>query len=249
MTDFVDENGEIFTDTPLPPMMVVTQINLIAEALAKAQGEMHNAALNQKNYYGRSYADLGSIREATVPALSKHGIALVQRIEDNGNGLRLVTSLIHASGQTLTSIHPLPANAANAQAFGSALTYARRYAWGAICGIASEADDDAEAAVVVRYAQPEQREPTTSGRKPPPIKADVVKEPLKEAQPKEDKPKFSDLVKTAAKESDYARLDQLRANYQAQLRSLKETDPEAFTYLETDLKSIYTDGLLTNANQ
>ena len=68
-------------------------------ALAKAQGEMPNAVLNKVNpHFGSRYADIASIRDATVPALSKHGLSIRQFCRFNGDKLVLVTKLGHESG-------------------------------------------------------------------------------------------------------------------------------------------------------
>jgi hypothetical protein len=122
------------------------QINELVTALAKAQAEMENAPMLSENPHFRSkYADLASIRNATIPHLAKHGLALFQVTEMNGNGLLLVTRLGHTSGQEVKSVYPIPYSD-NPHVMGSALTYAKRYSWAAICGIAAEEDDDANAA-------------------------------------------------------------------------------------------------------
>jgi hypothetical protein len=56
------------------------------------------------------------------------------------------TVFIHESGETVSAgkLH-VPASKLDAQGFGSALTYARRYSLMAACGIAPE-DDDGNAA-------------------------------------------------------------------------------------------------------
>ncbi len=87
----------------------------IAAALAKAQSEMSNAPMNRVNPHFKSkYADLASIRDAVIPALTKHGIALVQttimprdRRGSTGSFI-LVTTLLHSSGQYIESAYPLP---------------------------------------------------------------------------------------------------------------------------------------------
>jgi hypothetical protein len=118
------------------------QINELVTALAKAQAEMQNAPYNQTNPAFKSkYADLASIRDATIPALAKHGLSLFQMTKLNGEGMSLVTRLAHSSGQWIESTYPLPI-ADRPHIMGSAITYARRYSWAAICGIAAEADDD-----------------------------------------------------------------------------------------------------------
>jgi hypothetical protein len=127
--------------------MTSDQINELVGALAKAQGEMDNAPMLSENPHFRSkYADLASIRNATVPHLAKNGLALFQSISAvNGSGLLLVTRLAHSSGQWVESAYPIPLDS-KPHIMGSAITYARRYSWAAICGIAAEEDDDANAA-------------------------------------------------------------------------------------------------------
>src|SRR5690606_32805591 len=92
------------------------------------------------------YADLAAIRDAVTPSLTKNGISIVQMTgEDNGR-LIVKTRLMHSSGQWLQSEYPITNDINKPQAMGSALTYARRYSLAAICGIASEEDDDGNAA-------------------------------------------------------------------------------------------------------
>jgi hypothetical protein len=126
-------------------MRTSDKIDLLATALAKAQSEMKNAVFNKVNPHFKSkYADLGSIRDAVIPALTKNGIAVAQGTTFLSNQWCVVTSLIHSSGQYISSDYPFALD--KPQAMGSAYTYARRYSLAAICGIASEEDDDANAA-------------------------------------------------------------------------------------------------------
>ena len=124
------------------------QINEIAAALSKAQGEMKNAFLNKVNPHFKSkYADLACIRDAVTPALSKHGIAVVQGTEISGTQmghLIVFTRLVHSSGQWVESEFPVAID--KPQAMGSGITYGRRYTLSAITNIAADEDDDANAA-------------------------------------------------------------------------------------------------------
>ena len=121
-------------------------IGKLAEALAAAQGEMKNAPLNKVNPHFKSkFADLSSIRDASIPALSKHGIAVTQTFESSETGTMLVTTLMHKSGEWITSACPIMADKGGPQPFGSATTYARRYGLGAIVGISADDDDDGNA--------------------------------------------------------------------------------------------------------
>lgn len=121
-------------------------IDLLATALAAAQGELKNAKINRQNpHFKNRYADLASVRDAISPALTKHGIAVTQTMKVSEGAFMLETMLIHKSGQWIASDYPLPLNA-KPQELGSALTYARRYSLSSLVNIAADDDDDAEAA-------------------------------------------------------------------------------------------------------
>lgn len=119
----------------------------LATALAKAQAECENVAMNKVNPHFRSkYADLAAVRDAIVPVFSKYGISIVQAPNIDGNGFGLETRLIHSSGEEMVWVFPLPMDVNKMQSIGSAISYARRYTLSAIAGIASEEDDDGNAA-------------------------------------------------------------------------------------------------------
>lgn len=123
--------------------------NEIAAALAKAQTEMGNPAFDSQNPHFRSkFASLAAVRNAVIPVLAKHGIACVQNITTGDNTILCTTTLLHSSGQAI-AFGPLtlPVAKADAQGFGSAATYARRYALMAVAGVVGDDDDDGNAAV------------------------------------------------------------------------------------------------------
>lgn len=124
------------------------QINDLALALSKAQGEMRPAKKDADNPFFKSkYADIASVWEACREALSKNELAVVQQpMITNGRGNILVTTLVHKSGQWMRSYTPVLQKDDTAQAFGSGITYARRYSLSAMLGIAPEEDDDGNAA-------------------------------------------------------------------------------------------------------
>lgn len=114
----------------------------IVAALAAAQAEFPKITKSQTNsHFGSKYADLADVLEVVRPTLAKHGIALVQLVEDRDDGTVLVTKLLHESGEIVSSM-PLPIDGLTSQQIGSAMTYARRYAALAICGVHPEGDDD-----------------------------------------------------------------------------------------------------------
>jgi hypothetical protein len=122
------------------------QINELATALSKAQGEITGALKDSSNPFFKSkYADLASCWDACRTQLSKNGLSVIQTTEVFDGTLMVVTTLAHSSGQWVTGLLPVKAKDDGPQAQGSGITYARRYALAAIVGIA-QVDDDAESA-------------------------------------------------------------------------------------------------------
>lgn len=125
-------------------------INELAAALAKAQAEIQNPKFDSQNpHYKNKFASLAAVRNAIVPAFAKHGLSLIQELTTTPEHcISCLTMILHSSGQNLR-IGPLvmPASKADAQGYGSAATYARRYALLAAAGVVGEEDDDANAAV------------------------------------------------------------------------------------------------------
>jgi hypothetical protein len=115
----------------------------IATALVKAQKAFGPALKSSTNPHFKSrYADLAACVEAVIDALNENGIALVQHSHECADGIIIETIFIHESGETISGgkLH-VPATKQDAQGYGSAMTYARRYSLQAACGIAPEDDD------------------------------------------------------------------------------------------------------------
>lgn len=126
-------------------------INEIATALAKAQAVMRGATKDSTNpYFSSKYADLASVWEACREALTQNEISVIQpTMPSEKDEILLETILMHSSGQWVSSITQIPVAKADAQGFGSALTYARRYGLSSMAGIAPE-DDDGNAAAAAK---------------------------------------------------------------------------------------------------
>ena len=123
-------------------------IKELAAALAKAQGVMKGAIKDSANPFFKSrYADLASVVEAIRAAFSANGLSYIQTVEPSDKDeVRVETTLLHASGEWIScGILSLPVSKIDAQGYGSALTYARRYSLSAAVGVAPE-DDDGNAA-------------------------------------------------------------------------------------------------------
>jgi hypothetical protein len=142
-------------------MITSEQINELAAALAKAQGQIQGAVKDSTNPAFKSrYADLASVWDACRVALSLNGLAVLQGPALVGQGVSVTTRLLHSSGQWAESTLVLPMDKATAQGAGSAITYARRYALAAMVGVAPDDDDDGNAASQTAPKQQPKPEPT-----------------------------------------------------------------------------------------
>src|SRR4051794_31536751 len=118
------------------------KIGALATALAKAQGEIANpeksltatieSPFPREGQRTFRYASLSTGLEIVRKCLGQHEIATVQSTAiDRDSGLiRLTTTLVHASGEWVSSDWPVcPASETSVpHRMGAALTYARRYA-------------------------------------------------------------------------------------------------------------------------
>lgn len=138
-------------------------INSLITALSQAQGKFENPSPNRENpHYKSKYADLAKVIDASKAVMAEFGLAITHATEIREDKLILITTLWHKSGEFLVSEWPLPLG--RPQEMGSALTYARRYNLGQILGIATDFDDDGEAAEDHKQRQ----EPGKQTRKPIP---------------------------------------------------------------------------------
>lgn len=118
----------------------------LAAALAKAQAAMKPALKDSTNPHFKSkYADLTSVWEACRDALTKNGLSVVQTTEFDGDNVWIETMLLHSSGEMIKGRYPLRPTQATPQGYGSAISYARRYALAAMVGVVAD-DDDGQAA-------------------------------------------------------------------------------------------------------
>lgn len=118
-------------------------------ALVKAQKDFGPALKKKQNPHLQSkYADLAACMEAVTDALNNNGLALVQHTHECTDGVTVETVFLHESGESYSTgkLH-VPANKKDAQGYGSALTYARRYSLMTACGIAPEDDDGHKAKI------------------------------------------------------------------------------------------------------
>lgn len=138
----------------------------LASALAKVQGQLQPAAKNASNPFFKSeYADLGSVVESARDLMAANGLSVSQfpgasiARESGGYSATLTTIMMHESGEWLEQELTIPLAKVDPQGYGSAITYARRYALAAALGIVTGDDDDGNAA--------SQRQNGASSKPPP----------------------------------------------------------------------------------
>lgn len=154
-------------------MDVVVTKNLDA-ALAKAMQIMKNPIKDCTNPHFRAgYASLESVlSEIKGPCLA-NGLVVTQAAFPLGEVWVLETELRHApSGEGRKALFPLtPGAKLDAQAYGSAMSYARRYSLLALFGLAAEDDDGNVATASAKSApsKPAARPAAPAQRPTPPL--------------------------------------------------------------------------------
>ena len=125
-------------------------------ALVAAQADMPAVEPNKQNPHFRSmFVSLDHLIAKTRPVLNKHGLSISQWPSVTEHGPVLRTVVAHESGGRLEADTPLLMQKQDMQQLGSAVTYARRYAWASACGISAEEDDDGESIAADEVARPQ----------------------------------------------------------------------------------------------
>jgi ERF superfamily len=126
---------------------------LVKDKTAKVKSKRTNTE------YSYKYLSLDSLLEAIVPALNNNGLVWSAfPARDEAGNPTLHYQLAHVSGDVISSTMPLLIESNDAQALGSAITYARRYAMTAVLNLAADEDDDGKNAT--RRAESAPKKPT-----------------------------------------------------------------------------------------
>lgn len=127
-------------------------ISALTEALAKAQGSFPAVQKSGENkHLGNQYSTLDDIIAAVRKPLAANGLSFVQPLTADEGTFLLETILMHQSGEWLSSEATVPNLSGNRavnelQAFGTSLTYMRRYMLTAMLGVTAEEDMDGNGA-------------------------------------------------------------------------------------------------------
>src|SRR5262245_40636920 len=129
----------------------------LAAALVACQAELPAVSKDGENPHFKSrFVTLDELIDKTRPVLSRHGLALTQfpTLHEQTGAPVLRTILLRAgSGEEMQADMPLLVAGQTMQQLGAAITYARRYAWAAVLGVAAEEDTDGDAPVSSQAAK------------------------------------------------------------------------------------------------
>jgi hypothetical protein len=132
----------------------------ITKALVKFHMEVGKIKKDAQNpFFNSSYASLSNILDVVTPVLVQCDLNIVQMPTGEG---KLKTMLMHTSGEMIESEFDMHVTKRDPQAMGSAITYARRYAIGALLNLNIEDDDDANQASAPSVPKQRSQAPTTS---------------------------------------------------------------------------------------
>lgn len=121
------------------------EIKDLSAALVKVQAGLSHAKKKENNpFYKKKYAGLPDVIDASRKLLTDNGLAVTQVTNYDFVDMRpvLITQLTHSSGQWIRGYYPIVSVKQDPQSIGSAMTYARRYTYMAIIGLAAEDEDD-----------------------------------------------------------------------------------------------------------
>jgi hypothetical protein len=133
------------------------QIDQLAEALIAIQAAVPAIPKDANNPFFKSkYADLPAVVETAAPIITQYGVAVIQTVGFDGEHDTLTNLVVHKSGQWVSDTMRLHLPKQDPQGQGSAITYARRYAYMASLGLVADEDDDGNAASKTRR-RPQQK--------------------------------------------------------------------------------------------
>jgi len=131
------------------------KIDELVKALCSLQNSLPKLTKESKGY-AHKYADLTTCLEAIREPLRDNGFALTHIVTIEEGQTILATFLLHTSGQWMKASFPLHADMVDMknkiQAFGSVITYARRYSLTAMIGLTQEDDDGTKGGTI--YSPP-----------------------------------------------------------------------------------------------
>ena len=209
------------------PVAHVRPLQGLLTAIMNVQCKVGSIKKDTKNPFFKSkYADLAGIWDSISDLMIENGLCVVHTLfEDEALNKKMSTRIYHApSCQFIESICPINPAKDDAQGYGSAITYMRRYSLSAMLGLVTDEDDDGNAA---------------SDGTPKPANA-----PKPPNIPKPDKPvpmisleEFNMLKDSLETARDLAELKTSFENVQAASKRMEPIDMKALTDLKDQRKN------------
>lgn len=137
---------------PQPDIYYSEKIDELVKALTIAKQSFPKIVCDRVNpYFKSTYASLAAVQNAITDPLAKNGLVLLQPtwIEPDLSTDKVVikTRLAHVSGQWVESRARLLLAKNDVQAYGSALSYYKRYQITSLLSLGTDIDDDGEEAM------------------------------------------------------------------------------------------------------
>jgi len=161
------ETKVIYNNVPFKDMAWSDEHKNIFKAWANAKKEMPIMVVKDATnpHFRSKYSTLDASLEVGIPVFAKHGISVIQMPTDD----QLLNLMTHESGEWIAFRYKMQIKEQTAQGRGSALTYARRYCFQSLAGLAPGDDDDAESSMQRGQKQndkPKESKPKTPRKKP-----------------------------------------------------------------------------------
>jgi len=161
------ETKVIYNNVPFKDMAWSDEHKNIFKAWANAKKEMPITVVKDATnpHFRSKYSTLDASLEVGIPVFAKHGISVIQMPTDD----QLLNLMTHESGEWIAFRYKMQIKEQTAQGRGSALTYARRYCFQSLAGLAPGDDDDAESSMQRGQKQndkPKESKPKTPRKKP-----------------------------------------------------------------------------------
>lgn len=145
-----DSDVTNWRDRVLPPDVTIEgdpqDQRVFFEKWAAAQADFNRVIKDSEGQIGNQrfkYANLATLREASLPALNKHGFALFQFITGAGRDQHLITTMVAGHGCKLTARVAFDVdNLQSTKDYGKVTTYIRRYAYQALTFLDGDTDAD-----------------------------------------------------------------------------------------------------------
>jgi hypothetical protein len=119
------------------------ELRQLTDALLRVQTKIGTVKQNADNpYFNSKFANLKTCWEYLRPFFNNENILIQQIVHETDNGVCVETLFIGYGTQLSGGKLPVPALKSDPQAYGSAVSYGKRYSLMQACGVASAKEDD-----------------------------------------------------------------------------------------------------------